>query len=291
MSYEPRVRGSRFRRPPTKKRSAREKKTEPRYSFFPTERPQVSPSELVSKIVNALNHLGQQRFPLPPYSEHFERWTRDLQGILDEFKNILPQAADSQYRDSTQKAVSRLREELAKRSSVEASVQAERSALEARMNSADRRLSTLDQEYNAQVRETRRQYEKSFTKLRNDIGNLSKQRLGILRKKPTLLSRLFGKSDDALAASTNYLHAKKAAFDAAEKSLTDRLAALRADHEAKRDAVLTEQRNVAEALSKLSSGTLDDALEIRKQTCEELARIVVEASGRISADKEAGAPE
>ena len=111
MSSEPRMRGTRFRRPSTKKHS-KERRKEHETSVFYQEATPIDPSQVSSKILNALEHLGTQRFALPPFSDHFERWIKDVEAVLTEFETELPDMADQPYRVTVHNVLSSLREAL-----------------------------------------------------------------------------------------------------------------------------------------------------------------------------------
>ncbi len=97
MSYEPRMRGTRSRRTIRKKQTTKENKNEysqPQYY----EHEEIDPQIIISNILNGIDHLGNQRFGLPPFTEHFQRWKKDVNRLITEFQTQFSTASDQQFR-------------------------------------------------------------------------------------------------------------------------------------------------------------------------------------------------
>lgn len=282
MGYQQRMRGrsQRFRRPSTRKAGSRERRKEQAIPVFYQEAEQVNPSEVSGKVTNALKHLGDQRFALPPYAEHFQRWLKDVKGILAEFETKLAGAVDQQYRDSTQRALIEVQEGLNKRIEGEKNSADSSLNLQQQLTTTEIELSKLENEYNKQSREIRRRHERTSRELQQEIDVLGKQRLRLLRKKSNLLDRIFKRSKSKLEQKTSSLQSKKNALGDRNILLKKELEKSRADHETKRKRLLEEQKALRAKLAEQRENTQDDALEIRKRTCEELQRAISETVNR-----------
>lgn len=285
MGYEPRMRGRRFRRPLARKVSAREKREERGTSIFYQEPEEINPSQISSKTLNALEHLGNQRFALPPFSEHFQRWVKDLKALLIEFETQLPDAVDEQYRENVEKSLTNVQEALTKHIEAEKNSSGEISDQHQQLAATESELSKLDHEYKTLTREIRTRHEKSMEKLTSEIDSLDKQRLKILRKRTSFLQRILGKSESRLEEKTKALQSKRDALGKSRETLKEELEKRKADYETRRNRLADEQQALRVKLAELKGNALDDGLEIRKAACEELHRSVSEAVERVSQER------
>jgi chromosome segregation ATPase len=263
-----------------RKASSRERTGEQATSVYYQEPEQVNPSEVSMKVTNVLKHLGDQRFALPPYAEHFERWLKDVKGILAEFEAELAKAVDQQYRDSTQRALTEIQQGLNKRIEEEKSSVQSALNVQQQLTGSEIELSRLENEYNRQSREIRRRHERASRELQQEINELGKQRLGLIRRKTSLLDRIFKRSESRLEEKTSSLRSRKNALGETKVLLEKELKKSRADHETKRKHLLEVQNALRARLAEQRENTHDDALLIRRQTCEELQRAISEAVNR-----------
>jgi hypothetical protein len=291
MGFEPRMRGRRFRRSPAKKKSSKAPREQHEVSTFYEETPQIDPFQIRSNTLNALQHLGSQRFPLPPYSEHFQRWTKDVTTLLSDFESQLPEAADHQYREDTAKIVSGLQLVLTERSRTESDANSRLADRQQRLAAYQSELSKLDQDYKTQTHELRRRHEQSSAKLRKDIQRLDEERLRILHTKPSIIQRLLHRSDASLEAKADALRSTKNALDDRKETLNHDLEELRAEYESKQKET-TKQLNALRAELKGSDDSkLDDGLELRKDACQNLCREVEMAVDRLIEQKNLSAAQ
>jgi len=282
MGYQPRMRGRgrRFGRRTMRKTSSREREEQQNASVFYQEPEQVNPSEVSLKVTNALKHLGDQRFPLPPYGEHFQRWLKDVKGILTEFETRLVDAADQEYRDNAQKALATVQGGLNKRIEEEKISGDSSLSLRRRLTTIEIELSRLENEYNKQSREIRRRQERVSQELQQEIDELGRQRLMLLSRRPNLLGRILKRSGSVVDEKTSSLQSKRNELGDAKSRFNKELKESRADHELKRKRLLNEQEVLRTKLAEQREDTQDDALEIRRRTCEELQQAINDAVSR-----------
>ncbi len=282
MGFEHRMRGSRFRRPATKKKSSKENREERETSDFFRERAPVDPSQVSSRILNALGHLGSQRFALPPFSEHFERWTKDVRATLSEFETELPEVADQPYREVVDRVLSTLQEALGKGIVAEKENSGAMSKIQQELASCELELSNLERDYRLRTHEARRGYEQSARKLKGEIESLDKRRLRLLRKGPSIVERILHRSGTKLDESTSALQSKRVGLGSKETALKRDLDSLRQDYAIKRKQLADRQESLKAKLAEFKENKLSDALEARELACEELRRAVTEAMDRLS---------
>jgi hypothetical protein len=274
------MRGTRFRRPSTKKHS-KEKREEHENSLFYQEAP-IDPSQVSSRILNALEHLGTQRFALPPFSEHFERWIKDVEAVLTEFETELPNIADQPYRITVQNVLPSLREALRKQIDAEKGSSGEASKLLQDSTACELELSKLEHEYGIQTNEARKRHERALGKLRGEIDLLDKRRLKLLRKRPSIVERVLHRSGTKLEENTSALQSKRTDFGHKGTLLQHELDELRANYEVKRGHLRERQQLLRAKLAEFKRNTSNDALEVRNAACQELCRTVAQAVDRSS---------
>ncbi len=285
------MRGRRFGRPVAKKKSARDRREQQQASMFYVESSQIDPSQIRSTMLNQLDHLGNQRFVLPPFSEHFRRWMKDVTTVLSDFESQLPAAVDDKYKQGIEKTMSNLRLALQERTETENTISSKRSDVQRQLAAYESELSKLDHDYKTRTHEIRRRHEQSLEKLRHEIGILDEERLKILHTKPTLLQKLFHRSEANIEETTNALRSKKNALGERKESFEQDMEKQRIQYE-KRRGLVDEQLGALRAqLERSKEIRLDDALDIRKAACEELRRAVIDSSQRLFQEQDAGKSE
>ena len=280
MGFEPRMRGRRFGRPAMKKTStkARPEASEP--TIFYKESIAVNPVEICSATLNSLEHLGKQRFALPPFAEHFQRWTKDVRALLSEFEISLPTVLDQQSKERIESTLGSLQAALDSVASIENRTSSEVADAQRELSACENELSRLEHDYKNATSQLRRRSEQSFEKIRSDINTLDKQRSQLLHAKPTFFQRMFRKPDTKLEEKTAALQTRKNNLSGSREQLKQDLEKHRIDYEKRRKDLIQGIATLRERLAETKGRTSDDALELRGKTCHELADIVQGAVDR-----------
>jgi uncharacterized phage infection (PIP) family protein YhgE len=276
----------RSRRAATKKHALKEKKTGQENAFPYQEVVPVNQHEVSSRITNALEHLGNQRFALPPFYEHFQRWIKDVESVLADFKDSIPEAADEQYDTTVSTLVSNIRNELTKRIDGEMTLSNQITELQKQLSKYDIEISDLEKEQRNRTNEAKRGYERSIDKIRGEIDALDAQRLKLLRKKPTVLDRILGRSKVKIEGSSHSLQSKRSAIHGKQEKLKEQLDGLRSNYQEKRRQVSIREEELRQQLTKLKDNRLDDGLEVRKSICEQIRRAVEASLDRLAQQTE-----
>ncbi len=274
MSSEPRMRGRRFGRPNIRKKFAKGRPDNRLATTFLTEPTPIDFNQVRDTTLNSLEHLGGQRFPLPPFSEHFQRWLKDVKALLSDLEGKLPQPIDQQLQKSTEITLADLERALQDRATAENDFSTRQSDLQRQLTVYEAKRSRLDSEYKTETHETRRKYEQTLEKLRHEIGTLDAERLTILHKKPSLFQRLFRKPETDLEKKASSLRSKKSTLARRRDELTKDLEAQRTEYESKRKQISEQISLLRAKLETSKESNVDDALDIRKTACEELRREV-----------------
>jgi hypothetical protein len=278
MSYEPRSRGMRSRRTTTRKPAAsRDRRGGQEYRFAYKEEIPANPDEISSRAMNALEHLGSQRFGMPPYSEHFRRWLLDVESVLNDFKASLPDVANDNFDSLVTQHLSKVRMDLDARIAEEETQSAKITESQGQLADNERKLARLDGDQRAKLHELKRASDKSMKKIRGEINALDEERLSLLRQKPTFLQRIFGGSRDKVDNSSRSIHLKRSDLENRQENLRQRMSSLRATYEEGRKPLVARQKELREELEKLRTSTLDDAVDLRKGACEHLREVISKA--------------
>jgi hypothetical protein len=271
----------RSRRIATKKTALRDKRESEESEFVYEEIAPVNPREVSARVINALDHLGSQRFGMPPFSEHFRRWMVDVESVLNDLRSSVPDAANESFDTSIAQLVSNIRNELNGRIKAEEDLSANIAELLRQLADNEHELAELESEQRTKVGEAKRTSEKAMKRLRDEIDALDTQRLKLLRQKPRFLERLFGSTKTKVESSSRSLHSKHNDLLSREENLKQRIGVLRSDYEDKRKPLITRQAELRERLAELRSTTMDDAVELRKVACEQLRQTISRALSQL----------
>jgi len=291
MSYEPRSRGMRPRRITNKKPASKEKRESEEAQFAYQEIVPVNTEEVSARAVNALDHLGTQRFGMPPFSEHFRRWIVDIESVIGDFKSSLSETVNGNFDKSVAELMSNIRNELETRIKAEEDQSSNVTETLKELADNERAIAELDSKQRIKVHEAKRATEKSVKKLRGEIDALDAERLRLLRQKPTFLERLFGSSKSKVESSSQSIHSKQNDLTSKEESLKEHIDALKSDNAEKRKPLTVRQAELRQKLAELRSTTMDDALELRKGACEQLHQLISTAVANTTAEQTNGSQQ
>jgi len=282
MGYEPRMRGQRFNRPTRKKQSARERRKSNVETQLYQETAELLPSQTLSKTLNVLDNLGKQRFALPPFSEHFSRWLKDVTNVLADFETRLPNAMDAEYEQERDRILTDLRLALTARSDAEKDSYNEIDGLQQQLADCEAKLSKIEHDHKMRMRETRRLHEDRANKLRREIEALDRQRLVALRKRTSFLGRIFHRSQSEAGEATFIkLERRRGELQRDDETAKEETRKIRTDHDKMRKQLLDQQGSLSLKMAELRNKAFDDALETRRLATQELIRVVTVAAQRV----------
>jgi hypothetical protein len=281
----------RSRRTATKKPASKASKGGEEKGFFYEEPVPVDPQEVSSRLSNALEHLGNQRFGTVPFAEHFQRWILDIESVLNDFRNSLPGATNESFDRSVADLISNIRSELNTRIETERTLSTKIAESQRELSANEREMAELEAQQRNTTNEARRKSEKSMKKLRGEIDALDSERLKLLRHKPTILERILRSGRVRLEANSRSIQSRRTDLESKERDLKRRLDILRANYEETRKPLAARQTELREELTKLRTITLDDAVEIRKTTCEKLRQIISNAVAQTASQQSQENPQ
>jgi len=278
MSSVPRMRGRRFLRPTLKKSSKREKESPNAETYFPTET--ADPSRVTSGVLNAIDHLGNQRFVLPPFGDHFERWLKDLQSLLNEFETQVPLIADESFRREVAESMRDIQLILAERAKAENAQSHESNMVQQQLAQSEAELSRLEHAHRLQTQELKKEYERNSQKIRDEIDQQDRRRIAILRKNANIFRRIFRKQDNAIAGTSVALDSRRRKLRDSEQNLRNNLEKCQEEYTTGRQKLITEIDSLKQKTHEVARTAGDDALEKRRETCQRIHTSIVSASQR-----------
>jgi hypothetical protein len=227
--------------------------------------------EVSDRVLAGLENLGAQTFATPPYHQHYERWLKSLEGVLDDFEASHTVEADKEYE--------KVRSELY--SAVEAALKAKQEVETARstkilgIHGSKDALLQAEREHDGVIRELASRRDaglkpliEKIESLRGELEETQALKAGLLERITKSKAKLEQEAADRLAETEKALEDAKTAFAEEQKSL-------QTDYESKRreilDRVAAEKKQV-EALE--AEAENDGSVEVRRVSCEELALAV-----------------
>ncbi len=234
----------------------------------PEQEEMMNSTQVLEKTIDALRNLGNQKFALPPFDEHFKRWFQTLQTILSDLSAHPTAALDDQFLEEGNKILSDLESTIRERRMKEAS---SRETAVARLDS-ENRLLQIEREHEKNEKLLEAHEKEAIDPLTKSIQSLKEQGESLARIK-TGFFRGISKEEKSRRESEVRLR-----LDAIEnelkvltQSFEDRRAALEKKHEQERAEILTylnPQRREAE--SHEVSSDVDTTADTRRTACDTL---------------------
>ncbi len=258
------------------KSKARNKKTKTPHDFEPKE--MTNSTQVLDKTIDALRNLGNQKFALPPFDEHFERWFQTLQTILSDLSSDSAATLDDQFLEERNKVLSDTESVLKENRIREAS---SRETIVARLN-AENRLLQMEREHETDSKRLTAQEKEAVEPLAKRIQSLGEQLQSITRIKSGFF-RGISKEEKSRREFEAKLRLDTAENELKKltQSFQDRRVALGNKHEEKKNEILAQMnRQQKEAESLAASPEADTTAEVRHTACNSLITAIQMLSER-----------
>jgi hypothetical protein len=227
-----------------------------------------TPEEIANRTLNSLNHLGNQRFVLSPFSEQLNLWLTSLKNVLSEFESSPGIVVDDQFAKERSQIVSNIELELAKRRHKE-----EQSGENAKnLATSKALLENINLEYGTAMKTNQKRQEAETKTLfariediKGELEHLAQMKTGILRgiSKNTKAQRE-AEAGQRLAVAQDELAATTQRFNNQQEKV-------RAEYETRKQAV---SKQIQEFEEEALSQEIDDSLDVRHAACESLVQAV-----------------
>ena len=235
------------------------------HGFSTPEQSQIpSSEEIVKRTLNALNHLGNQRFILSPFSEQLNLWLKSLKNVLSEFESNPGIVVDDQFAKERSQIISNIELELAKRRYKE-----EHSRENAKnLATSKALLEQVNLDYGTAMKTIQKRREAETKTLFVHIENIKRELEHIAQMKTGILRGL-SKNTKAQreAEARQRLAVAQDELAAAVQRFNDEQEKVRAEYETRKQAV---SRQIQEVEKEAISQEIDDSLDVRHAACEGL---------------------
>jgi hypothetical protein len=224
--------------------------------------------EIANRTLNALNHLGNQRFLLSPFGEQLNLWLTSLKNILLEFESNPGIVVDDQFTKERSEIVSNIERELTKKR-----LEEEHSGENAKnLATSKALLEKVNLERGAAMKTMQKRQETETKTLLIHIEDIKKE-LEHLTQMKTGIFRGISKETKAQkeAEARQRLALAQDELAAALQRFNDEQKGARAEYETRKQSVSMQiQELEKEALSQ----EIDDSLDARHAACEGLVTAV-----------------
>jgi len=275
MVYQPRTRAPRNfgrRREMPKREKAKAKATGKKHRsnrrYISEEKRVPTSEEVVDRTLNSLRILGNQRFALPPFYEHFSSWSANLRNVLSEFESSSTTSVDDQFIKERSQILSNVRLQLEERRRKEVTRE------EAVKTLSDNRilLERIEKEYTTRTKEIEERKDREIIRLSRNVDSL-REELDRLTRMKTGIFRVVSKKDRTQkeAEAIQRLNFAQRDLRLAVQYFTAEQGRLRDEFERRKHLIIEQIRDLQKGIE---NQELDLSLEDRRAACESLANAV-----------------
>jgi chromosome segregation ATPase len=227
----------------------------------------ISAEEIAEKTLNSLKRLGEQKFAVSPFSQYFNDWLLNLNGVLTELETNQAIKVDEAFVNERQQVLTKTEQQLA-----------ELKREEAKLNQAVKELADsnhllveIDAEYATKTREIGSRKNAEIQRLTLNVQNLEAE-LDRVKAMKTSLFRLSKKEKARKEEETQQeLNSAKAELESALDSFRIEQEKLHDEYEKKKQAVIERVQRLEKEVEKLES---DSSPTVRRDACETLVENV-----------------
>lgn len=270
MGYQPRTKTPRNygrRREKAKAKSTRQKRRSSG-SYLSEEKRIPTSEEIVDRTLNKLRNLGNQRFVLPPFHKHFDRWLVNLRDILSEFESSPTISVDDQFVKERSQILSKVELDLEERRHKETSRE------DAIKSLSDTRilLEQIEEEYTTRTKEIEGRKDSEIKRLSSKVDDLREELDRIARTKMGIL-RVISKKTRAQkeAEATQKLNSAQGELTLAVQYFIAEQERSRDEYERRKQPLIEQIRDHQK---EIENQEIDGSLETRRAICEILVNAV-----------------
>jgi hypothetical protein len=236
----------------------------------------ISAAEIVDRTLNSLSRLGNQRFAVAPFHEHYDRWLLSVRNVLSEFEGSPAINVDDHFKEECLRVVADIELALKDRRVKEVSNDEAVRRVNHNLLDAKSFLAQTDREYATKMSEIAAKRENAIKpvatnlgRFREDLNRIVSMRAGFLRG----ISKK-AKADKTIEA-TEILDYTKRELATIQQSFATEQKKLRDEHQRRKHQILKQIANYQEEIESLEAGVqIDDALDARHTACEALINAV-----------------
>lgn len=290
MGFQPRARTPRDfgRRPGRSKPQTKPGKRGTGGGYRLEEEHAVTATEIVDRTLNSLSRLGNQRFAVPPFHEHHDRWLLSVRNVLSEFEASPAVTVDDRFKEECLRVLADIELALKDRRAKEVSNDGAIRRVNHNLLDAKSLLAQTEREYAAKMNEIAAKREHAIKPVASNLGNLREEVNRIIRMRAGFLRGISKKAKaQKTSEATQKLDHTKKELATIEQSFATEQKKLRAEHERRKRQILQQIANYQKEIDTLEGGMqIDDALDARRAACDALIRAVDAISHRTQSTSE-----
>ena len=279
MGYQQRARTPRdFGRRPgrTTSKAKSGKRREESGAYRSEEEHVLTFEKVVDRTVNSLTRLGSQRFGVPPFYGHFDRWLVNLQTIMSEFQTSPTIHVDDQFTKESSQILSDIEVTLKERRLKEASREEAIRKNSQDLLEARSLLAQTEREYVIRTKESEAKKELAIKPVAGTVGRLREELNRIARMRAGFLRSISKKTKAQKEAETSQrLNSTKSELAKIKQSFVPEQEKLRKEYKERKQRILEQIANQQKNIEILEAGSeIDDAVGIRRAACDALVNDV-----------------
>jgi uncharacterized phage infection (PIP) family protein YhgE len=254
--------------PRREKAKARGQKRRSSGSYISEENHVPTSEEVAQRTLNRLRNLGNQRFALSPFSEHFGRWLMNLRDVLSVFESSPAISPDDQFAKERSQILSNVELELEEKRREESS----REKAIKSLSDNEVLLERIEEEYAAGTREIEGRKNGEIKRLSGNIDGL-KEELDRIARMKTGIFRAMSKKAKAQkeAEATQRLNSAQGELALAAQQFTAEQQRLQDEYERRKQPVMEQ---IQDQHKEIENQEIDGSLEARRAACEALVNAV-----------------
>jgi uncharacterized phage infection (PIP) family protein YhgE len=254
--------------PRREKTKARGQKRRSSGSYISEENHVPTSEEVADRTLNRLRNLGNQRFALSPFSEHFGRWLMNLRDVLSVFESSPAISIDNQFAKERSQILSNVELELEEKRREEASREKDIKSL----SDNEVLLERIEEEYAARTGEIEGRKKGEIKRLSDNIDGL-KEELDRIARMKTGIFRAVSKKAKAQkeAEATQRLNSAQGELASAAQQFTAEQDRLQDEFERRKQPIMEQ---IQDQQKEIENQEIDGSLEARRAACEALVNAV-----------------
>jgi hypothetical protein len=230
-----------------------------------------SRNEIVVLTLSGFEILGTQTFAMAPFRQHFDRWLKSLQTILDDFETSPTIEVDDTFRVERTELVSAveaaLKAEQAKETSREATILS--------LHDSKDLLYHTDQKHAEKLREQAARRDAKLKILTGNVETLRAELDKVFESKAGFFEGITKSKAKMEQEARNKLVVAEKELENAKTSLAAELTGLQEEQERKRQAILEKVAAERKEIDMLETkAEVDGSVEVRRVACEKLSEAV-----------------
>jgi len=273
MGYRPQPRTPRdFVRRSEKARQKKSDKERASGSHVFSEERVLSGKEVFDRTLNTLSRLGDQRFPIPPFYEHFDQWLLRLRTVLSEFGSNPLISVDEQFTGQCLQVLSDIERDLKESREREVSREGGIRGINQNLLDARNLLARTEREYATKKKEIGDREKRTLKSAAGKVEKRGKEQTRIVSSRTGFFKSLFKRVQPRREPeATQSLDSTKRELSKIEQSFADEQKKLQNEYDRKKKEIMEKISDHEKEIQDLEANTpIDDAVGLRQEACKVL---------------------